>query len=41
MAELGGVSPTSGYTVEAFNQVIRQELAVLPEKAVELRLKLD
>jgi tripartite-type tricarboxylate transporter receptor subunit TctC len=41
LAELGGVSPTSGNTVEAFNQVIQQELAVLPKKAVELGLKLD
>lgn len=41
LAELGGVSLTSGNTVEAFNQVIQQELAVLPKKAVELGLKLD
>jgi hypothetical protein len=30
-----------GNTIEAFNQVIQQELAVLPKKAVELGLKLD
>lgn len=41
LAELGGVSPTTGNTVEAFNAVIQQELAVLPKKAVELGLKLD
>lgn len=41
LAELGGASPTSGNTVVAFNQVTRQELAVLPKKAVELGLKLD
>ena len=41
LAELGGVSPTSGNTVEAFNTVIQQELALLPKKAAELGLKLD
>jgi tripartite-type tricarboxylate transporter receptor subunit TctC len=41
LAELGGVSPTSGNTTEAFNEVIQRELAVLPKKAVELGLKLD
>lgn len=41
LAELGGVSPTSGNTIEAFNQVIQQELAVLPKKALELGLKMD
>jgi tripartite-type tricarboxylate transporter receptor subunit TctC len=41
LAELGGVAPTSGNTVEAFEAVIQQELAVLPKKAVELGLKLD
>lgn len=41
LAELGGVSPTSGNTIEAFNEVIQRELAVLPKKAVELGLKLD
>jgi len=41
LAELGGVLATSGDTVEAFNQVIQQGLAVLPKKAVELGLKLD
>ena len=41
LAELGGVLATSGDKVEAFNQVIQQEMAVLPKKAVELGLKLD
>lgn len=41
LADLGGVSPTSGNTIEAFNAVIQQELAVLPKKALELGLKLD
>ncbi len=41
LSELGGVSPTSGNTIEAFNEVIQRELAVLPKKAVELGLKLD
>ncbi len=41
LSELGGVSPTSGNTVEAFNEVIQRELAVLPKKALELGLKLD
>ena len=41
LAERGGVSPTSGNTIEAFNQVIQQELAVLPKKALELGLKMD
>lgn len=41
LAELGGVSPTSGNTIEAFNAVIQQELAVLPKKALDLGLKLD
>jgi tripartite-type tricarboxylate transporter receptor subunit TctC len=41
LAELGGVSPTTGNTTEAFNAVIQQELAVLPKKALELGLKLD
>ncbi|MBL8380360.1 MAG: tripartite tricarboxylate transporter substrate binding protein [Burkholderiales bacterium] len=39
--DLGGVSPTSGNTIEAFNEVIQRELAVLPNKARELGLKLD
>lgn len=39
--ELGGVSPTSGNTVDAFNEVIQRELAILPKKALELGLKLD
>jgi tripartite-type tricarboxylate transporter receptor subunit TctC len=39
--ELGGVSPTSGNTIEAFNDVIQRELAVLPKTATELGLKLD
>jgi tripartite-type tricarboxylate transporter receptor subunit TctC len=41
LAELGGVSLTSGNTTEAFNEVIQRELAVLPKKALELGLKLD
>ncbi|MEY2619890.1 MAG: hypothetical protein RL522_2892 [Pseudomonadota bacterium] len=41
LSELGGVSPTSGNTIEAFNEVIQRELAVLPKKALELGLKLD
>ena len=41
LSELGGVSPTSGNTIEAFNEVIQQELTVLPRKALELGLKLD
>lgn len=41
LGELGGVSPTSGNTIEAFNEVIQRELAVLPKKALELGLKLD
>lgn len=41
LSELGGVSPTSGNTIEAFNDVIQRELAVLPKKALELGLKLD
>jgi tripartite-type tricarboxylate transporter receptor subunit TctC len=41
LAELGGVPPTTGNTIEAFNAVIQQELAVLPKKALELGLKLD
>ena len=28
-------------TVDAFNEVIQRELAVLPKKALELGLKLD
>ncbi len=41
LRELGGVSPTSGNTTEAFNEVIKRELEVLPKKALELGLKLD
>jgi tripartite-type tricarboxylate transporter receptor subunit TctC len=41
LSELGGVSPTTGNTIEAFNEVIQRELAVLPKKAMELGLKLD
>ena len=41
LSDLGGVSLTSGNTVEAFNEVIQRELAVLPKKALELGLKLD
>jgi tripartite-type tricarboxylate transporter receptor subunit TctC len=39
--ELGGVSMTSGNTVEAFNEVLQRELAVLPKTATDLGLKLD
>ena len=39
--ELGGVSMTSGNTVEAFNEVLQRELAVLPKAANDLGLKLD
>ena len=39
--ELGGVSMTSGNTVEAFNEVLQRELAVLPKTASDLGLKLD
>jgi tripartite-type tricarboxylate transporter receptor subunit TctC len=35
LAELGGVWPTSGNTVVAFDLVIQQELAAPPKKAVE------
>lgn len=41
LSDLGGVSLTSGNTVEAFSEVIQRELAVLPKKALELGLKLD
>lgn len=41
LSELGGVSPTTGNTTEAFNEVIQRELAILPKKALELGLKLD
>jgi tripartite-type tricarboxylate transporter receptor subunit TctC len=41
LSELGGVSPTTGNTVEAFNEVIQRELAILPKTAKELGLKLD
>jgi tripartite-type tricarboxylate transporter receptor subunit TctC len=41
LSELGGISPTTGNTIEAFNEVIQRELAILPKKALELGLKLD
>lgn len=41
LGELGGISLTNGNTIEAFNEVIQRELAVLPKKALELGLKLD
>lgn len=41
LSELGGVSLTTGNTIDAFNEVIQRELAVLPKKALELGLKLD
>jgi tripartite-type tricarboxylate transporter receptor subunit TctC len=39
--EIGGVSPTTGNTTEAFAEVIQRELAVLPKTARDLGLKLD
>jgi tripartite-type tricarboxylate transporter receptor subunit TctC len=39
--ELGGVAPTTGNTIAAFNEVIQRELAVLPQKAKELGLQMD
>jgi tripartite-type tricarboxylate transporter receptor subunit TctC len=39
--ELGGVAMTSGNTTEAFADVIRRELAVLPKMALDLGLKMD
>ena len=39
--ELGGVAPATGNTTEAFADVIRRELAVLPKAAKDLGLKLD
>ena len=39
--ELGGVSPTSGNTAEAFAQVLQREMVVLPKAAQDLGLKLD
>jgi tripartite-type tricarboxylate transporter receptor subunit TctC len=41
LLELGGVAPASGNTVEAFNEVLQRELAVLPKAAKDLGLKLD
>ncbi|MBC8057949.1 MAG: tripartite tricarboxylate transporter substrate binding protein [Rhizobiales bacterium] len=41
LLELGGVAPSSGNTTEAFADVIRRELAVLPKAAKDLGLKLD
>ena len=39
--EIGGVPPTTGNSIEAFNEVIQRELAILPKTAMELGLKLD
>jgi tripartite-type tricarboxylate transporter receptor subunit TctC len=39
--ELGGVSPTSGNTAEAFAEVLQREIAVLPKAAKDLGLQLD
>ena len=39
--EIGGVPPTAGNSIEAFNEVIQRELAILPKTAMELGLKLD
>ena len=41
LSELGGVSPASGNTVDAVNEVMQRELAVMPKKALELGLKMD
>jgi len=41
LLELGGVAPASGNTIEAFNEVLQRELAVLPKAAMDLGLKLD
>ncbi len=38
--EIGGVPPT-GNSIEAFNEVIQRELAILPKTALALGLKLD
>lgn len=40
LADLGGVAPTSN-TIEAFNEVIQRELAILPKTAKALGLQLD
>ena len=37
----GGVAPTTGNTTEAFADVIRRELTVLPKAAKDLGLKLN
>ena len=39
--ELGGMSMATGNTTEAFADVIRRELAVLPKTALDLGLKMD
>ncbi len=39
--ELGGVSPASGNSIEAFADVIARELAVLPKTAKDLGLQMD
>ena len=39
--EIGGMAPTAGNSIEAFNEVIQRELAILPKTAMELGLKLD
>ena len=39
--EIGGVPPSAGNSIEAFNEVIQRELAILPKTAMELGLKLD
>ncbi len=41
LAELGGVAPSTGNTIEAFREVIQRELDVLPKKAKELGLQMD
>jgi tripartite-type tricarboxylate transporter receptor subunit TctC len=39
--ELGGVAPATGNTPEAFAEVLKRELAVLPKAAQEAGLQLD
>ncbi len=41
LLDLGGVAPASGNTPEAFAEVLKRELAVLPKAAQEAGLQLD
>jgi len=41
LSEIGGLAPTTGNTQEAFSDVIQRELAILPQKAQELGLRMD